>query len=120
MGKITYVLLCTASLSLGAIADTVSNTRIDPTRPANFTKQNVLLGAQKGKLPIAVKGIFNTPKHRYAIINETTVKVGDEINDLRVVAITPSSVSFRKLDGSNQELQVFSIYEQEVKSDATR
>ena len=91
----------------------------DPTRPADFAKRALLAGVDKGKVPMIVKGIFKTAKHRYAVIGNESFKVGDDVGDYTIVAITAGQVKVRDNAQPDHAIQIFSIYEQEVKSDAT-
>jgi hypothetical protein len=114
------MLLATLSLGLVSTATTASVTKLsDPTKPANYTKQALLAGAQKGKLPMIVQGIFKTAKHRYAIIGDTPVKAGDAFGEYTIVAVTPTAVKVRASNSPDRAIETFSIHEQEVKSDAT-
>jgi hypothetical protein len=112
--------LCGLSLGLISNAAMASVTKLsDPTKPANYTKQALIAGAQKGKLPMIVQGIFKTAKHRYAIIGDTPVKAGDAFGEYTIVAVTPTAVKVRANNSPERTIETFSIYEQEVKSDAT-
>lgn len=56
--------------------------------------------------PLKLQGIMADPGRPSAIINGQTVLVGDQVGDFRVKAISPTTVTLEKADGSMKTLSL--------------
>lgn len=92
------LLLATAVASANAAEETAL---IDPTRPVAFVAP---IGVQKREeKKLQLQAIFSGDGRREAVINGRAVKVGDFVEQAKIVAIAPGRVSFVK-NGEKGEL----------------
>lgn len=91
VGLGTVVTLMLALLASAAYADTLH----DPTRP-----DYVAGAATSSSTGWQLSSTLISPQRRLAVINGTTVAVGDRIGGARVLAIQPGSVRLRTADGT--------------------
>lgn len=74
---------------------------VDPTRPVAFVaSQN---GPRQAEKKLQLQAIYVGEKRREAVINGRTVKVGDTVEQVKILAIGPGRVSYAK-NGTQGEL----------------
>jgi MSHA biogenesis protein MshK len=92
--------LCVLALPLMASAQGAEEL-IDPTRPVAFVAPVGKKTPEENKLQL--QAIFSGEGRREAVINGQTVKVGDVVDQAKILAIGPGRVSFEK-NGEKGEL----------------
>ena len=81
--------------------------QIDPTQPPAAVSGSSPLGAEAaGPRPTS---IMTRGEERFAVVNGTTLRVGDSVGGLRVVAIEASAVHVEKPNGKGHE--VWALYQ---------
>jgi hypothetical protein len=98
-----YILpLCALALSFTVSAQGVDElTLVDPTRPVAFVAPTGKQQQEENKLQL--QAIFSGGGRREAVINGRAVKVGDMVDQAKILAIGPGRVSFVK-NGEKGEL----------------
>lgn len=101
-------LCCTCIVAILLLSATANaGDQIDPTQPPAALSGPSLLGAESaGPRPTS---IVTRGEERFAVVNGTTVRVGDAVGDLRVVAIEASAVHVERPNGKGHE--VWALYQ---------
>lgn len=89
------VLLCCPAVTLANEPASVSmDTLVDPTRPVAFV--GTAGKTEDGEQKLLLQAIFFGDSRREAVINGRTVKVGETIDQARIIAIAPGRVSYAR------------------------
>lgn len=95
---LTGYLLCSSAV---AREDSAALELLDPTRPIAFVDSRK--GALEAERALQLQAIYYGENRREAVINGRAVKVGDMLDQVRIVAINPGRVRYIK-NGKEGEL----------------
>ena len=102
-------------------ADTLNTQELkDPTRPKNYLQNTLQLAATKGVISFELSAIFTNPTARYAVINEESLKIGDELDGYRITKITKDSVTLRGKVANRVDEKTLFLFNKDVKTHAVR
>lgn len=102
-------------------ADTLNTQELkDPTRPKNYLQNTLQLAATKGVISFELSAIFTNPTTRYAVINEESLKIGDELDGYRITRITKDSVTLKGKVANRVDEKTLFLFNKDVKTHAVR
>lgn len=99
------LLACLAAMAAAmAAAAAQAQVLVDPTRPPNAVAKSG--GAEDAPAGTQLQSVLISSRRRLAIINGTTVALGDMIGEARVVRITETEVVLK----TGEETEVLKMY----------